>query len=181
LKGYLFDFRSHPAKGATESLTKAAIQAALLHDGVCSVAGFDLSVYGNIPLCDRAVPNIMVSLPMPDEGAAVPGQLIPNNFLVFSHYVAILSQRSDTIRSWIGVRAEPFSASSSGTANRKRSMSASNDPDSSTRPGTSSLSAIQTQESGSHVSLINNSIVASFALGFGLGRFLFCSNYGCLL
>lgn len=138
---------------------EAAGKTALLHNGVCRVAGFYLPVYGEVPPSDGAVPDIMVSFAMADEGTAVQGQLIPDNLLVLRHYMASLSHRSDTMRSWIGAGAAPFSSSSSGTMTRTRSTSASKEPDSNTRPGTSSLSAIQTRASASHVSLTNNSIL----------------------
>lgn len=50
-----------------------------------------------------------------------------------------------------GALGEPLSSSSSGMAYRNRSIITSQESDSITSPGTSALSAIQTQASGSQV------------------------------
>ena len=50
---------------------KAVVEAALFHNGVGSVAGFDFPIHGEMPPSDRAVPNIMVAFAMPDKSAAV--------------------------------------------------------------------------------------------------------------
>jgi hypothetical protein len=143
------------------TLPKTVVYAALLHNGVCGMAGFDFAVYCEMLFGNRTVPNVMVTFPMPDENAPMSSQLVSNYFLILSHYIASLSQRSDTMRNWMGAAFFPFNSSNSGTANRTRSISASKDPDSSTSPGTSSLSAVQTHASGSHVSLINSSMCDS--------------------
>ena len=78
---------------------EASGKAALLHDGVCRVAGLYLPIYGEVTPSDGAVPDIMVSFAMADEGTAVRGKLIPDNLLVLRHYMASLSHRSDTMRS----------------------------------------------------------------------------------
>ena len=62
----------------------------------------------------------MVTFAMPDKSAAVFGQLCPYFFLIFSHYIASLSQRSDTIRSWTGAGAVKLSSSNSGAVKRTR-------------------------------------------------------------
>ena len=87
---------------------KTAVKAALLHNGVGGVAGLYFAVHGEVPPGDRAVPNVMVTFSMPDKGTAVFGQLRPHLFLIFGHYIASLSQRSDTMRSWTGAGAVPL-------------------------------------------------------------------------
>lgn len=103
---------------------------------------------------DRAEPNIMVTLSAPLEITIVLGKYLPYFLFVFSHYKAILSWRSDTKdRSRKGTLGS-FNASNSGAAKRKRSIKASKDPDSNTRPGISVLVATQTPASSSQVKLI---------------------------
>ena len=77
-------------------------------------------------------------------------------FFIYSHYRAILSCRSDKKVSVRG--CVPFCSRSSGTAKRVRSINASNEPDSRTSPGMSSLVAIQTHASWSQVKFIIYSI-----------------------
>lgn len=131
--------------------------AALLHDGIGGVAGFYLCIDAYMPLGDRAVPDIVVAFAPADKSTLILRKQLPYPLFVFRHYKASLSRRSD----WkFKVRGalEWFRESSSGTAKRTRSSRASKEPDSSTRPGTSSLSATQTQASGSQVILIVKSI-----------------------
>jgi len=64
--------------------------------------------------------------------------------LVLRHYTYALSYLSDLKCSGISACSFSFSSNNSGTAYLTRSISASNEPDSSTSPGTSSLVAIQT-------------------------------------
>lgn len=93
-----------------------------------------------------AVPDIMVALAAPHKITVILTQNFPNPFLIFSHYNDNLSRRSDRKVKVSGVW-EWFNERSSGTANRTRSNKASNEPHSKTRPGTSSLVAIQTSAS----------------------------------
>lgn len=56
---------------AALSLPKASVDPALLHNGVCGVAGFDFSVHGKVPADDRAIPDVVVAFSVPDKGASV--------------------------------------------------------------------------------------------------------------
>lgn len=80
---------------------------------------------------------------------------------IFSHYRTILSCRSDVKVSDTGGLFW-FSSNNSGIAKRTRSISASNEPDSSTRPGMSLLVTIHTSTSLSHVKFTTYSINTSY-------------------
>jgi hypothetical protein len=77
-----------------------------------------------------------------------------------------------------------FSASSSGTALRKRSASASSEPDSRTRPGTSSLVATQTAASLSHSRLTTYSVfmapIPGSAAVMAFSRYDFDGDHGIM-
>ena len=50
---------------------EAVVYSALLHNGVGGVPGFDFPIHGEVLAGKGAVPDVMISLAMPDEGAAV--------------------------------------------------------------------------------------------------------------
>ena len=102
---------------------------------------------------NRTVPNVMVTFSAPFEGTVVLRKDITYFLFIFSHYKTILSRRSDKNAKVTGETLGLFNARSSGTAKRTRSSNASYDPDSNTRPGMSSLVAIQTSAVLSQVNL----------------------------
>ena len=61
------------------------INTALFHYSVCSVSRFYLAVYRNISVRNRAVPNIMVALAVPNEITAVFFQNFADYFFILSH------------------------------------------------------------------------------------------------
>lgn len=70
----------------------------LFHNSVGGVAGFDLPVHREVSPTYGAVPDIVISFPVAHEVAAIEGQNIPDRLLILRHYIASLSQRSETMR-----------------------------------------------------------------------------------
>ena len=127
------------------------VDPALCHNCVCCMPWFYLRINCYITVGDGTVPNVMIAFSASHKRATVLQHDFPHFLFVFSHYRTILSCRSDlNVRvsgCWLGV----LSSISSGMAKRARSNSASKEPDSSTSPGMSSLVAIHTSASESHV------------------------------
>ena len=70
------------------------IDAALLHDRIGGVPGLDFLINGEVAVGDRTEPNIVITLPVPDESAAVFPQQIPDNVFILCHYAKSRSFRS---------------------------------------------------------------------------------------
>lgn len=134
------------------------VNTALLHNGICCMAGFYLCIDGYMAVGDWAVPYIMVAFSTPFKNAAILGKYVSYLLFIFCHYKTILSWRSDRNDKEMGRPEDLFKESNSGTAMRTRSNKASNEPDSSTRPGISSLVAIQTHASLSQTKFTTYSI-----------------------
>lgn len=89
---------------------------ALLHDGICRIARFYLSIHSEMPLCDWAIPDIMIAFSVPDKGAAMRTEHFAHFLFIPCHYIATCSRRSDVKSICRGERYAPFNSSSSGTA-----------------------------------------------------------------
>jgi hypothetical protein len=121
--------------------------------------GFYFGIHHHVLARDRAVPYVMIPFSMPYKGAPIGKEDVADFLFIFGHYRTILSCRSDVKTRENGIRPPWFISKSSGTANLTRSISASNDPDSSTSPGMSLLVAIHTDASLSHVKVTEYSIM----------------------
>ena len=93
---------------------------------------------------------------MPDKATTVLHKYFPDFFSIFRH-AKILSCRSTRKQNKSDFFAS-FNSISSGAAYRTLSINASKEPPSSTSPGISSLCAIHTEASSSHVKLTTYSI-----------------------
>jgi hypothetical protein len=142
-----------PALFFQQILSKSMDDSALPQDCVGCMAGLDFAVNGYMAVCDWAVPNVMISLSPARKTATVVPKDIAYLSLVFSHYKLICSCRSERKHIESVCPEHPFNDKISGAAKRTRSMSASIEPDSKTKPGMSSLVAIQTAASLSQVKL----------------------------
>lgn len=65
---------------------KSGRNAALFHDGIGGVAGFDLGIDSDISLGERAEPDIVIALSASLERAPVLFQYLSHLFLVLGHY-----------------------------------------------------------------------------------------------
>lgn len=72
-------------------LPKTKINAALFHDGICRMTGFDFGVDRYTVLCDWAIPNIVIALAMPQKSAAILGKDFPDFLFIFCHQIASFS------------------------------------------------------------------------------------------
>jgi hypothetical protein len=67
MRGSRFSF----APGSNRVLLKTMTDAALLHNGIGRMTGFDFTVNGHMAIGYRAVPNIVIALSSPLEITAV--------------------------------------------------------------------------------------------------------------
>jgi hypothetical protein len=66
--------------------SKMMFNASLFHNPICNMPDTDFSVYGEIPVGDRAVPNIMVTPAMPHKITAKFLQDLAYFLFIFRHY-----------------------------------------------------------------------------------------------
>ena len=142
--------RLHPIYIFVRRISKVMVDSALFHNGIRSMAGFDCRIHGDVSVCMRAEPDIVIALSVPDEAAAALPQQFPYFLFIFRHYAKATFSRRSTENRTDGRTGRWFRATSSGTASMTRRISSSKDSDSSTRPSISSLVAIQTFPSSSH-------------------------------